>query len=189
MVKVEASKFFPGLPDPIKNMRNHSARLNSVVSEYCSCSPGAKSTPKTKARAPGEVKSADNAEWVTVASKPGSWPVFQSLVDISCCSVTLKEHHSHPIGPCGSVSDPCRAVGLKSIKQTQKQLRSGPQINAPNSPDINGVTRSLAVFGEMFAGCFSCLHCTCRTTNIWVFTLPQFQHKNCLVLSAQHRAL
>lgn len=131
MVEVEASNFFPGLPDPIKNMRIHSARLNSVVSEYCSCSPGAKSTPKTKARAPGEVKSADNAEWITVCIKTRVMASFPEP-----CRHFLLLSHSE-----GTSQSPHRA--LWGLSRIPAGLSVWKALNKPKSSSDQGLKSML----------------------------------------------
>lgn len=141
-VKVEASNFFPGLPDPrktweiIQQVSITWLRLNPVVSEYCPWNPAARLTPKTKARAPGEARILIMQSRSLLGSKPQSWPIFHNLIDISCCSVTLKEHHSHSTGP------PVQKVPNKLKSSSNQGLTSILQ----KSPEINGVANYLSVF-------------------------------------------
>lgn len=96
--KGRSIKLLPRPTRPKKNMRNYSASKHYVAQiEFCSLcilplKPVARLTPKTKARAPGEARILIMQSRSLLGSKSRSWPVFHNLIDISCCSITLKEH-------------------------------------------------------------------------------------------------
>lgn len=139
--KGRGTKLLPRPTSPKENMRDYSASQHYMAQmEFCSfgilflkssCQINTQNKSQSSWRNIYVIN--DNAEWVTAWVKisvmastipqmflaaPPLWRTHQSSLSIG-------------LSFAGSGSDPCRTPRGREVTWTQKQLQSGPQINAP----------------------------------------------------------
>lgn len=139
--KGRSIKLFPRPIRPKENMRDYSASQHYMAQmEFCtfgilflksSCQINTQNKSQSSHRSIYVIN--DNAEWVTVQVKISVTASTSPQMFLVASPLRKNTHTSNSIGLCfaGSGSDPCKITSVRDVTWTQKQLKSGPQINAP----------------------------------------------------------